>query len=418
MKRGYLSDYFTGAGTKTLAPVDTLHTRSNQHEVGDGNGGRALKRVLGDTPRKGDNRFSTLYIWMAGEQESIRDDGKLSWYDTRENKPRSPEWRLYYQTNDVTEAMVAGDRLFIARRPDDTILFIVTPADSAMANQLAWLFGLMDTEPDLFVSQEIADQTDADLDFPARLILDELGIEFEDPHANELDSMIERFGYKFPTTRVFSEYARLTLPSIDARDDPDAALMAWVDHEYAMFRRLEARIVGKKILRGWRAEDGSADVDAFLRYSLSVQNRRKSRVGYGFEHHLGAIFDAWELRYDKQVRTETGKTADFIFPGEPQYFDESFSVGLLTMLAAKSSCKERWSQILSEANRIEHKHLVTLEPGISVDGTDSMRKAKVELIVPKRIQDSYKPKQQGRLMSVREFVDMVMRRQTTCGSYS
>ena len=141
-------------------------------------------------------------------------------------------------------------------------------------------------------------------------------------------------------------------------------------------------------------------------------------MGKAFEHHLGAVFDAWELRCDTQVRTETGKTADFIFPGETQYFDISFSVGLLTMLAAKSSCKERWSQILSEVNRIAHKHLVTLEPGISVDGTDSMRQAKVQLVVPKRIQDSYKPKQQGWLMSAREFVDMVMRRQTTCGSYS
>lgn len=166
--------------------------------MGDGKRGRALKRVLSDTPRKGDNRFSTLYIWMAEEQESIRDEGELAWYDTRANQPnRSPEWRLYYQANYVTEAMVAGDRLVIARRPDDTILFMVTPSDSAMVNQLAWLFGLMDTEPDLFVSQEIADRMDTDLDFPARLILDELGIEFEDPHANELDSMIERFGYDF-----------------------------------------------------------------------------------------------------------------------------------------------------------------------------------------------------------------------------
>ena len=411
MKRGYLSDYFTGAGTKTLAPVDTLYSRSRQHEVGDGRRGRALKRVLGDTPRKGDNSFSTLYVWMAGEQESIRSEGKLSWYNTRENQPnRSPEWRLYYQTNDVTEAMFAGDRLFIARRPDDTILFIVTPADSAMANRLAWLFGLMDTEPDRFAAQEITDQTD--LDFPARLILDEIGIEFEDPRANELDFIIERFRYDFPPTREFSEYARLTLPSINACDDPDAALMAWVDHEYAMFRRLEARIVEQQILRGWRAEDGSADVDAFLGYSLSVQNRRKSRMGRAFEHHLGAVFDAWNLRYDTQVRTETGKTADFIFPGKTQYFDKSFSVGLLTMLAAKSSCKERWLQILSEANRIEHKHLVTLEPRISVDGTDSMRRSKVGLVVPKQIQDSYTPEQRDWLLSVREFVDMVMQRQT------
>ena len=416
MKRGYLSDYFTGVGTKILVPVDVISPRSHQHEVGDGKGGRVIKRVLGDTPRKGGNRFSTLYLRIAGEQDSFVDEGKLSWYDTRENQPdRSPEWRLYYQNNDVTEAMVTGDRLFIARRPDDTILFIVTPADSTMADRLAWLFGITDTGPDLFVSKEIADRADADLDFPTRLILDELGIEYEDPHANELDSIIEGFGYEFPTTREFSDCARLTLPSVSARDDPDAALMAWVDHEYAMFRRLEARIMGPQLLGGWTAEDGSADVDAFLSYSLSVQNRRKARMGKALEHHLEAVFDAWEICCDKQVKTETGKTADFIFPGKKQYFDKLFPVRLLTMLAAKSSCKERWSQILSEANRIEHKHLVTLEPGISVDGTDSMRKASVQLVVPTRIQVSYKPEQQDWLMSVREFVDMVMQRQTAGG---
>ena len=418
MKRGYLSEYFTGVGTKILAQVDIISPRSNQHEVGDGQRGQALKRVLGYTPRKRLNRFSTLYIWIAGEQDSIRDEGELSWYDTREKKPRrSPEWRLYYQTNNVTKLMDVGDRLFIARRPDDTILFIVTPADSTMANQLAWLFGIMDIEPGLFVTQEFVDRTDADLDFPARLILDEIGIEYEDPRANELDSIIERYGYKFPKTREFSERARLTLPSISAHDDPDAALMAWLDHEFAMFRRLEARIVEKDILEGWTANDGSADVNAFLKYSLSVQNRRKARMGKALENHLEVVFDDWEILYDPQVKTETGKV-DFVFPGKSQYFDESYPVRLLTMMAAKSSCRERWSQILSEADRIEHKHLATLEPGISVAGTNRMQQAKVQLVVPKRIQESYKPEQQDWLMSVRDFVDMVLRRQTTCGSDS
>lgn len=44
-----------------------------------------------------------------------------------------------------------------------------------------------------------------------------------------------------------------------------------------------------------------------------------------------------------------------------------------------------------------------------------MQKAKVELVVPNRIQESYKPKQQDWLMSVREFVGMVMQRQTASG---
>lgn len=411
MTLGYLSEYFTGAGTKILTRVDATR-RSNQHEVGDGQKGMALKLVLGGTPRKRPNPFHARFIWMRDEQESITASGTLSWYDTRENKPdRSPEWRLYYQNNAVTELMDEGDRLFVARRPDDTVLFIVTPGDSSIANQLSWLFGIMDSGPDLFVAREITDETGALLDFAARLILEEIGIEYEDPRANELDTIIKPFAYEFPSTQEFSDLARLTLPTVSARDDPDAALVAWVDHEYAMFRRLEERILERHIRQGWTNAEGKVDVDAFLKYSLGVHNRRKARMGKALENHLEAIFDEWDLRYTPQVRTETGKRADYIFPSAIEYFDSRFPTNLLTMLGAKSSCKERWSQILSEADRIKEKHLVTLEPGISVDGTERMRKAQVQLIVPSRIRDSYTQAQQMWLMSLQEFVDMVSERQ-------
>lgn len=411
MTRGYLSEYFSGVGTKVLTRVDATR-HSNQHEVGDGQQGRVLKRILGDTPRKGRSRFPALYFWMGEEQESITSHGFLSWYDTREKQPqRSPEWRLYYQDNDVTNEMDAGDRLFVARRPDDTVLFIVVPEDSTIASRLLWLFGIQNADPALFVAREILDVTDGRLDFAARLILDEIGIEYEDPRANELDTVIERFGYDFPSTREFSDLARLTLPEVSALDDPDAALVAWVDHEYAMFRRLEARIVEEDVRRGWTDDDNNVDVDAFLTYSLGVQNRRKARMGRALENHLVAVFDDWELRYTVQVKTQTGKRADYIFPGADEYFDSQFPVCRLTMLAAKSSCKERWSQILSEADRVEEKHLVTLEPGISTSQTDMMRQAQVQLIVPGRIRESYKPIQQTWLMSLQDFVDLVSIRQ-------
>ncbi len=81
------------------------------------------------------------------------------------------------------------------------------------------------------------------------------------------------------------------------------------------------------------------------------------------------------------------------------------------MLAAKSSCKERWSQVLSEANRIGHKHLATLEPGISVAGTERMQQARLQLVVSGHIQGSYTPRQREWLMLVRDFVDLVAERQ-------
>lgn len=413
MKRGYLSEYFLGVGTKVLTSVDATG-RSNQHEVGDRNHGEALKQILGDVPRKQDNRFNASYIWMSDEQETITETGYLSWYDTRENqKHRAPEWRLYYQGNAVTELMDGGDRLFVARQPDDNVLFIVVPGESTITSQLNWLFGLDEALfADQFTVQGISAEEDTRLDFAARFILDEIGVEYEDPDANSLDSIIEQFGTVFPTTAVFSDRARLTLQGVDARDDPDAALIAWLDHEEAMFRRLENRIVAEDIRAGWVQND-HVDVDAFIKYSLGVQNRRKSRMGRSFENHLKAIFDVCEIRYDAQVTTEKGKKPDFIFPGAREYFDSSFNVNALTMLAAKSSCKDRWPQVLPEAERLETKHLVTLEPAISEAQTTTMQESGVQLIVPGRIRGSYTKDQQESIWPLAGFIELVSKRQST-----
>lgn len=415
MKRGYLSEYFVGAGTKILTRVDAT-TKSNQHEIGDAQKGKALKKLLGDQERriKQGTGFRTKYIWFLDEQESISEDGLLSWYDTRKKKDhRDPEWRLYYQSNPVTDIMSEGDRLVVARRHDDTLLFIVVPDESTIGNKLLWLFGLEEAPLiNSYAVQTITEAEDTKLDFVARFILDEIGVEYEDPNANSLDSIIERFGTIFPTTAKFSDLARLTLPAIDARDDPDAALLAWLDHEEAMFRRLEARIVEKDIRTGW-TNGGKIDVDAFIKYSLGVQNRRKSRMGRSFENHLRAVFDQCEIRYDAQVITEKGKKPDFIFPGAREYADPAFCVSLLTMLAAKSTCKDRWPQILPEAERIPDKHLVTLEPGISIPQTTMMKESGVQLIVPGHIRDSYTDQQRDWLWSLQDFVTLVSKRQET-----
>ncbi|MEQ8165794.1 MAG: type II restriction endonuclease, partial [Alphaproteobacteria bacterium] len=357
MDKGHLSGYFEGVGVKTLSAVDAEPKSSNQHEIGTT---AAMRKFLGT----GKSRFNVTYLWLSDEQETITERGRATHYDSRAGKPRAAEYRFYYPSNPVTETMSAGDTLFLAIRPDKSILFIVVPADSTIQNQLLWLFG-MDAQPKLqFTVQDFSGADDGELDFISRFILDEIGIEFEDPNANTLDSIIERFGTSFPGTIEFSNLARLTLPHMDARDDPDRALVAWLDHEEAMFRRLENRIVGEDIRKGW-VVDGKVDVDAFIKYSLGVQNRRKSRMGRSFENHLRAVFDAFELRYDHQVITEKGKKPDFIFPGAKEYTDPASNVSLLTMLAAKSTCKDRWPQILPEAERIPVKHLVTLEPGIS-----------------------------------------------------
>lgn len=404
MKLGYLSDFFDGVAVKRLAVVDADPSSSNQHEV---TGSEPLLRILGREPRKQTSRFDATYIWLGGEQEAISEPGKLSWYDSREkDKTRSAEWRLYYQTNPVTEIMQPGNTLFVARQNDGHILFIVVPENSTIEQQLLWLFGITAQLSLEFSPQTITRENAAALDFTARLILDELGIEMEDPNANTLDEIINRFGFKFPTTKEFSDLARLTLPSVRAEDDPDAALIAWLDHEEAMFRRLERRIVAARIKEGFGEGDG-IDVDGFVRYSLQVQNRRKSRMGYAFQNHLEAVFRAHHVLFQPQVKTEQGNTADFLFPGYSEYHDMNFPADQLIMLASKSTCKDRWRQVMPEATRIWPKHLVTLEPAISTAQTNQMQSERIQLVVPASIQVSYQPMQCSWLWSMRDFVEAV-----------
>jgi hypothetical protein len=58
------------------------------------------------------------------------------------------------------------------------------------------------------------------------------------------------------------------------------------------------------------------------------------------------------------------------------------------MLAAKTTCKDRWRQILNEADRIPAKHLLTLQEGVSEGQFREMNDAGVRLVVPRALHDA------------------------------
>lgn len=399
MKKGYLSEYFEAVVVKTLSAVDANPKKSNQHEVG---GSAGIVQLLGPFDPK--VTFDVTYVWLGEENESISSVGTASWYDTRLNQPhRKPEPRLYYPSNPVTELMSEGDTLIIAKRPGGSLFFIVVSPGSTIESQLLWLFGI-DGPTDDFVASKISGDTDAAMDFAARFILDELGIEFEDPEANTIDALVKKFA-TFPPTKQFSELARMSLPKVLALDDPDEALMAWIEQEERMFRRLEKRLVSNRLKQGFLEPDGEADVDSFIQYSLVVQNRRKSRMGYAFEHHLSAVLDAWKIKYQRGAVTEHGTKPDFLLPNQQRYDDPAFDPALLAMIGAKSTCKDRWRQVAFEADKVKLKHLVTLEPAISEVGTKQMAAAGVQLVLPTKLHTTYNESQQKWLWSLRGLVD-------------
>lgn len=404
MRYGSLSDHFTGIAAKRLRGVEADTAVSNQHEF---NGVAALRELLG--PEKFERRQSR-FLWLGGENESISDDAPVTWYDAREGHTTRTEWRLYFKSNAAMEVAAAGDLLVVGRRPDGDILFLVAPQGSTLENQIAWLFGLNGDLGAGFRYEGFGGAQDRGLDFVSNYILEEIGIEPEEPETERLDRLLEPFGLCFPTARVMSELARSTLDGPDPRDDPDAALLAWIEYEEALFRRLERRIVASRLESGFYSE-GNADVEGFLQFSLSVQNRRKSRMGLSLENHVEAVLKALRIRYERGARTEGKSKPDFLFPGAVEYADRAFDPTGLAMLGVKSTLKDRWRQVLAEAARIANKHLLTLEPGISIHQTDEMAGHGLQLVVPRGLHETFTPAQAAWLIDFRSFIDLVQAKQ-------
>lgn len=388
-----LRKHFTGVAAKYLSKVDA---EGDQHEIGS----NRFTKILGN-PGADKIKLQGSYLYLEDEQdEPLRASGELTWYDTRLNQDRNPEYRLYYRDNPITEKMVMGDFCVVARRPDGTLLLVIAPRGSTCEQQIRWLFEI-DQVPDRdYNVQEVTGQRIVSL--PEAAILEELGVETRLDDESWLERIIDKFGLTFPPTDDFSAWARESCPdTLPASEDPDAALMAWIRHEEMLFRTLERRIVAQQL------EQGFDDVDHFVKFSLSVQNRRKSRVGYALEHHLKAVFKACRLPYGWQVVTEHRSKVDFLFPGAKAYHDMEWPAARLAMLASKSTCKDRWRQVLAEAKRIPHKHLLTLEPAISTHQTDEMAAHNLQLVTPREIGQTYTPAQQEWLLNLGQYVQLV-----------
>lgn len=395
MKNGYLSQYFEGVIAKRLSGVEVNSLKSNQHEF---NGVASMKELFGTERQK----FTTRFLFLDDENPPISEDGHMTWYDARANNPNRSEYRLFFSASVVRQSASAGDILFICLRPDKSVLVVIVPGMSTIGSQLAWLFGIRVT--DSFCKQEFSNDN-VRLEYASKCILNHIGIELDEQDTNYLEDMLIKFNGNFPGTREFSAYARDTLRDVNARDNPDEVLVQWLDREEVLFRTLEKHLIQKQLDKGF------SDVDEFIAYSLSVQNRRKSRAGQSLENHFEVLLKERDIHHARTSVTENHSKPDFIFPGIKEYHDEGFPTSLLTMLGAKSTCKDRWRQVLAEADRIKGKHLLTLEAAISVHQTDEMASKNLQLVVPKSIHKTYTIQQQEWLMDVNSFIRLLEQKQ-------
>lgn len=398
-----IGDYFKDYAAKKLSSVDIDPHRSHQGEIG---GTDKLRAMFG---APADNlRLQGRYVYLDDETDAAEViEAPVTWYDPRKLKARPAEYRLYYSAKArlVTSRALPGDTLFVAQWDDRTVYMLFVKEGSTILRQLQWLFGLEGQE-EVQIGPRAAAQPELE-PLPVEDLLGLLGIEVDLTDDALLRRMPRVFltNERWPTGAAMARLAQSLLPDIDAVREPDAALMRWVEMETRLFFTLEKYKVAEQVGAGFKKPNGDVDFESFLGLSKSVLQRRRSRAGGSLELHIEEVLRKNQIKFSRQAFTEGKKRPDFLFPSREAYADSAFPDLYLTMLGAKTTLKDRWRQVLNEANRIPHKHLLTLQPGISEDQTDEMKAERLHLVIPKSLHGhGFSAQQQRWLMTMQEFV--------------
>ena len=216
---------------------------------------------------------------------------------------------------------------------------------------------------------------------------------------------------EFPPTIELANNSRLCynrahgMGTSQIKMSPDTILLGWLDAEFQLFKALENNRYSRRISIPFNSVEELVDV------ANTILNRRKSRAGKSLEHHLSEVFTSFDLRFNTQVVTEFNKRPDFLFPGIEEYSNPRYPNSKLLVLASKTTCKDRWRQILNEADRVPVKHLFTLQQGISRNQLEEMYHHNVCLVVPKQYVKSFPPEFRDKIRTLESFISLVQHTQ-------
>lgn len=204
----------------------------------------------------------------------------------------------------------------------------------------------------------------------------------------------------YPTGEEIVRKAVELKPASEA--DVDDRLIERRQCEFEVFQSLEEAVELPRIRNGF------ADLASFIQRANTILQRRKARAGLSLELHMRTIFEEEALEegqhFSYQASSEAGKRPDFLFPSEEAYRDTGFPSDRLRMLAVKTTCRDRWRQILNEADRVQIKHLLTLQEGVSPSQYREMKQAGVRLVVPRSLHRAYGKEYRDEILDVSTFI--------------
>ncbi|MDD7724635.1 MAG: type II restriction endonuclease [Bacteroidales bacterium] len=345
---------------------------------------KCASALLFDTPGvKGENKEKTVRIsW----QDDFTTESCMKYYGQGSRN----EYRItrFGKGFPFLHDEHVGDLIVIAKQDEENYKAYILSSDDDIESFMSF-FGLSPEETNQLIDLGVTQLPD-----------------------DRITALINEFISKhesFPTTDIMSNCAQecynKAYGDTAVLRQPDKVLTGWVATEYKLFKSLENKLYSDKLTKPFTS------VEEFLQTANAILNRRKSRAGKSLEHHLASVFSAHKLTYEAQAVTEYNKRPDFLFPNSECYHNFEFPAEDLTVLGVKTTCKDRWRQVLSEANRVEDKFLFTLQQGVSKNQLKEMSNARLTLVVPNVYKTYFPDEFRSSILDLESFIGIVKQRQ-------
>ncbi len=333
---------------------------------------------------KGENRDKTVKIrW----QNDLMTESRMVYYGKAKNELRITRFGNNFP---FLEEEHVGDLLIVSKQTDDDYEGFVLSTEEDIDTFMLH-FNLSADRPNQII--DILNKRREENTIQAAI--DEAIKDLQDfPQTSEMGKMAQE---------IYNNLNKIAAEKVC--QSPDKILLNWYDTELLLFRSLEEKVYNPIYTKPF------TDCQSLIEFSNKILNRRKSRAGKSLEHHLSAIFTAESLIFEEQAITENNKRPDFLFPNAICYHNFEFPADDLTILGAKTTCKDRWRQVINEADRVDEKYLFTLQQGISKNQLKEMADENIRLVVPQSHIDSYPEEYRDSLNTLSGFIKIVKGKQ-------
>lgn len=179
----------------------------------------------------------------------------------------------------------------------------------------------------------------------------------------------------------------------------DERLMRSVKAEYQLFRLVENKVEKKRVAGPFD------DIERFLEIAKSIDGRRKSRAGRALENQLHYILLEADVPHEMRAKSIQGDP-DCVVPSAAVYHASDDPDQDVAIIGIKTTCKDRWRQVLEEAPKVKQRLLFTTQQGMSKKTFDAMVASSIRLVVPQEIHPMYKHLVSGRdLWNTEQLID-------------